>query len=268
MAERAELDETTIAYEDTGGNGPAVLFIHGLGGSANGWLAQLEACRERGWRGIAHDARGAGRTAAGEGTLSAEGWAADACALLDHLGVERAALVGHSVGCMVAERAAHLLGRRAWALALCGGAIEWPEAAGPVFAERARLARAGMLDRVAEAVAAAGLSERCRREDPRLLGLMREAIASNDPESYARGAEATAAAAMRDPGELRLPVLAFCGSEDPVTPPSATETIAAAVPGAVSGLVEGAGHWCMLEDPAATNTALFAFLDGVRGSVG
>jgi pimeloyl-ACP methyl ester carboxylesterase len=263
MAKRAELEGITIAYEDTGGGGPAALFIHGLGGSANGWLAQLEACRERGWRGIAYDGRGAGRTGAGEEPISVERWAADARDLLDALGVERAALVGHSVGCMVAEHAAHLLGGRAWALALCGGAAAWPEAAGAVFAERARLARAGRMDEVAEAVSAAGLSERCRREDPRLLGLMREAIASADGESYARCAEATAAAAMRDPSALDLPLLAFCGSEDPVTPPAAAEAIAAAAPQARTAVVQGAAHWCMLEDPGTTSDVLFGFLEAV-----
>jgi 3-oxoadipate enol-lactonase len=164
---------------------------------------------------------------------------------------------------MVAEHAAHLLGGRAWALALCGGAAAWPEAAGAVFAERARLARAGRMDDVAEAVSAAGLSERCRREDPRLLGLMREAIASCDGESYARGAEATAAAAMRDPSALALPLLAFCGSEDPVTPPAAAEAIAAAAPQGRTEVVQGAAHWCMLEDPGTTSDVLFGFLEAV-----
>ena len=268
MAERAELEGITLAYEDTGGDGPAVLFVHGLGGSANGWLAQLDACRERGWRGIAHDGRGAGRSPAGPEPLSVERWAADVRDLLDLLGIERAALVGHSVGCMVAEHAAHLLGDRVWALALCGGTMAWPREAGAVFAERARLARSGRLDEVAEAVSAGGLSERCRREDPRLLGLMREAIAGNDGESYARCAEATAAAAMRDPGALRPHLLAFCGSEDPVTPPIASEAIAAAAAEGASAVVEGAAHWCMVEDPGGTNGVLFGFIEGAKTESG
>ena len=59
MTERIEIDGLTLAYEDTGSEGPVVLFLHALGGSANAWLAQLEACRQRGWRGIAYDQRGA-----------------------------------------------------------------------------------------------------------------------------------------------------------------------------------------------------------------
>jgi 3-oxoadipate enol-lactonase len=260
VAARIDIAGVTLAYEDTGGAGPAVLFVHGLGGSANGWLAQLEACRERGWRGVAHDQRGAGRSAVPEEPFSVEGWAEDACALLGALEIERAALVGHSVGCMIAEQAALRLQDRVWALALCGGMQRWPEEGLPAFEERARLARSGRMDENAEAVAGRGLSERCKSEDPRLLGLLREAVASNEPEGYARWAEATAHGRMEGLERLRCPVLAFCGSEDHVTPPQASQAIAESVADGRTGSVAGAAHWCMLEDPEGTNETLFAFL--------
>jgi 3-oxoadipate enol-lactonase len=261
MAQRIEIDGITLAFEDTGGSGPAVLFLHGLGGSANGWLAQLEACRERGWRGVAPDQRGAGRSDSPPGPYSVELWAGDAVRLLDALAIERAALVGHSVGCMIAEHTAVRLGERAWALAVCGGAMQWRPEAAPVFAERVKLARAGRMDEIAETVATTGLSQRCRDSDPRLLGLMREFIASNDPEAYALWSEATAEAQMTDPAALLCPLLAFCGSEDPVVPPAVSEALAAAAPDGRSAVVEGAAHWCMLEDPEGTSRTLFAFLD-------
>jgi 3-oxoadipate enol-lactonase len=261
VALRIEIDGLTLAYEDTGGAGPCVLFLHGLGGSANAWLAQLEACRERGWRAVAPDQRGAGRSDSPPGPYSVELWATDAVRLLDALEIERAALVGHSVGCMTAEHVAVRLGDRAWALAVCGGAMQWRPEARPVFAERVRLARAGRMDEIAETVATTGLSQRCRESDPRLLGLMREIIASNEAQAYARWAEATAEARMVNPAALRCPLLAFCGSEDPVVPPPASETLAAAAPHGRSAVVEGAAHWCMLEDPEGTTRTLFAFLD-------
>ena len=260
MAGRIEVDGAVLACEDSGGGGPAVLFLHGLGGSANGWLGQLRACEERGWRGIAPDQRGCGRSPA-TGPLSVERWTADAVGLLDALEVERAALVGHSMGCMVAERAAHELGERVWALALCGGTVAWPNGAAAGFEQRARLAREGRMDEIAEAVAATGLSERCRGRDPRLLGLMREAIAGNDGSAYADACKAVAVASMRGPEGLGCPVLAFCGEADPVTPPAAAEAIAAAAPVGRFATVPGAAHWCMIEDPQATNRLLFGFLE-------
>lgn len=261
MAERIETNGVTLAYEDTGGEGPVVLFTHGLGGSANAWLAQLEACRERGWRGVAHDQRGAGRSEKPAGPYSVETWAEDLVGVLDGLGIERAALVGHSVGCMVSQRAAVELGRRARALAVCGGALAWRPEAAPVFEERVRQARAGRMDEIAELVARTGLSEHCRAEDPRLLGLMREMIVSNDPGAYAECSAATAVATMEGTERVTCPILAFCGSEDPVTPPAAAAAIADAATDGRTGVVEGAAHWCQIEDPDATNEVLFGFLD-------
>jgi 3-oxoadipate enol-lactonase len=198
------------------------------------------------------------------GPYSVELWARDLERLLDGLGIERAALVGHSVGCMVAEHAAATLGERIWALALCGGAPAWPAEAAPGFSQRAELARGGRMDEIAEAVATTGLSERCRAEDPSRHGLMLALIASNDPEAYAESALATGAGSMRELERLECPVLAFAGSEDPVTPPAFAEAIAEAAPKGETAVVEGAAHWCMLERPQAVNETLFGFLDRHR----
>jgi 3-oxoadipate enol-lactonase len=251
----------SLAYEDGGGDGPVVLFMHGLGGSAYGWWAQLAALRERGYRAIAYDQRGAGRSSKPPGPYSVEQWAEDAGRLLDGLGVERAALVGHSVGCMVAEHAALRLGDRAWALAMLGGALNWPDDAKPAFEQRAALARAGRLDQIAEAVTTTGLTERCRGENPALHGLVLELIASNDPDAYAESALATGAGSMREPARVACPVLAFCGSEDPVTPPAFSEAIAGAVPQGEWRTLEDAAHWCMLERPEAVSETLLGFLE-------
>jgi 3-oxoadipate enol-lactonase len=265
VGERLDIGEVTLAYEDSGTDGPSVVFVHGLGGSAYAWWGQLAACGPRGYRGIAYDQRGAGLSGKPAGPYSVGGWAEDLERLLDGLEVERAALVGHSVGCMVAEQAALRLGDRAWALAVCGGALRWPPEAGSAFEQRARLARAGRTDEIAAAVATTGLSERARAENPVLHGLMLELIASNEPQAYAASAEATGAGAMRDTERLPCPTLALCGSEDPVTPPDFASAIAAAAPRGESALIEGAAHWCMLERPDAVNETLFGFLDRAYG---
>ena len=161
---------------------------------------------------------------------------------------------------MVAQRAAILLGDRVWALALCGGALAWRPEAAPVFEERVRLARAGRMDEIATTVAATGLSEECRQRDPRLLGMMRELIASNEARAYAECAAATAPATMSRLGDLGCPLLAICGEQDPVTPPTAAQAVAAAAPRGETATVAGAAHWCMLEEPEATNAVLFDFL--------
>ena len=267
MARRIKLDEVTIAYDERGADskrtGSAVVFVHGLGGSSYAWWSQLAACASRGHRSIAYDQRGAGRSSHPPGPYSVETWALDLERLLEALGIERAALVGHSVGCMIAEHAAVRLGDRASALVLIGGALRWRPEAGPVFEERIRLARAGQMDEIAEAVAQTGLSERCREQSPALHGLFCELIASNDPRAYAESSAATAAGQMTEPERIACPTLALCGELDPVTPPAFAEAISAAIPGARTDRVPGAAHWCQLEAPETVNAIVLRFLDEV-----
>jgi 3-oxoadipate enol-lactonase len=260
VAERLELDGVGIAYEDTGGEGPAVAFVHGLGGSMRAWEPQIDACAASGYRAIAHDARGAGRSDVPPGPYSVEGWAADAITVLDALGVERATLVGHSVGTMVAEHAALALGERCLGLVVIGGALAWPDESGPVFEQRAELARAGRLDEIAAAVVQTGLSERCRTTRPDLEDAFKAMIEANDPDGYAESALATSRGRMIDPERLECPALALVGGLDQVTPPAAAEAIAAAIPRGRSETIPGAAHWCQVEAPGAVNDALLALM--------
>ena len=257
--ERLRLEDVDLAYEDTGGGGPAVLFVHGLGGSAYSWRAQTAACSEAAYRAVAFDQRGAGLSSKPPGPYSVELWAEDVERLLDGLGIERAALVGQSVGCMIAEQAALQLGERCRALAMIGGALRWRPEAGPVFEQRVALARAGRMDEIAEGVATTGLSEQGRSGNPALHGLFLDLIASNDAQSYGLWAEATAGAEMKAPDRVDCPALALAGEHDPVTPPDAAAALAAGFPNGRSTTVQGAAHWCQIEAPQAVNDALIAF---------
>jgi 3-oxoadipate enol-lactonase len=262
MPQRIVLDDLGFAYEErpASGAGDPIVFVHGLGGSIYSWWAQLAACEADGRRAIAYDQRGAGLSSKPAGPYSVGVWVEDLERLLDEFALERVALVGQSVGCMIAEQAAVRLGDRVSALVVIGGALRWRPEAGPVFEERVRLARAGRMEEIADTVARTGLSERCRAENPALHGLFCELIASNDPDSYAEWAAATAVAEMTQPERLGCPALVACGELDPVAPPSFAEAIAAAFPNARTAVIDGAAHWCQLEAPESVNEALLGFL--------
>jgi 3-oxoadipate enol-lactonase len=231
MAEWMELDGVDLAYESRPGEAGSatIVLVHGLGGSINSWWAQLAACEERGRPCVAYDQRGAGLSAKPPGPYSVEQWAEDLVALLDALELERPILVGHSVGCMVAEHACARLGERIRGLVTIGGALRWRPEAAPVFEERVKLARAGRMDEIATTVVGTGLSEARRAADPVLVGLFRDLIASNEAQAYAECSAATAVGEMVDTDRVACPVLATCGEHDPVTPEAFAAAIAAAV---------------------------------------
>lgn len=260
MAERIDIGDVKLAYERRG-EGAAVVLVHGLGGRKEAWSGQLEALAGAGYDAVAIDLRGAGDSDKPQGPYSVEGWAQDLIALLEALGIERAALVGHSVGCMVVEHAALALQDRCPALAMLGGAVRWADGFESVLAERAELARAGGLQEIAEAVAATGLSEHARADDPELVERFVGMFAANDAEGYAESALATARGAMLEPERILSHALAFAGALDAVTPPAASKEIAAAMPRGEYTTVPDGAHWCHMEVPDSVNDRLLGFLE-------
>ncbi len=96
----ASINGTEIHYDEHGA-GPAVVLIHGLGSSGADWAFQVPALRPH-FRVIVPDLRGAGLSGKPEGPYRVEQFAEDLWALLDHLGVTEAQLVGFSLGGAVA----------------------------------------------------------------------------------------------------------------------------------------------------------------------
>ena len=264
MAERIDVNGVALAYEDSGGDRPPVVFVHGLGGSIETWRAQTAAVAAAGYRVVAYDQRGAGLSSKPDGPYSVDQWTEDLLALCGALGLEITALVGNSVGSMVAANAAARLGERCWALAMIGGALAWRPEAGPVFAERVELARAGRMDEIADTVAGSGLSETRRDADPAFLGLFRTLITGTNPDAYAESSAATAEARMTAPATITAPVLSIAGELDPVTPPAFAQAIVDAIGHGDVAPIWGAAHWCHLEEPGAVNEALTGFLASQR----
>src|SRR3712207_194537 len=100
----ARINGIDLYYEETG-SGPPLLLIAGLGGNTLGWVMLLPALAQH-FRVIAFDNRGAGRSSAPPGPYTTRQMADDAAALLAHLGIERAHVLGLSLGGMIAQELA------------------------------------------------------------------------------------------------------------------------------------------------------------------
>ncbi|MEQ4723621.1 alpha/beta fold hydrolase [Nonomuraea sp. B19D2] len=122
------IDDVEIAYEEAGPAAPAgtVVLVHGSGADMRLWEHQFQALSEH-HRVIRYDARGHGRSGDAEGEVCHH---EDLLAVMDVLGVERAALAGSSMGGAYATEAALAAPSRVVALALIGSGLaghQWPQ---------------------------------------------------------------------------------------------------------------------------------------------
>jgi non-heme chloroperoxidase len=90
-------DGTEIYYKDWG-EGPAVTFSHGWPLSSDAWDAQMLFLAEHGFRAVAHDRRGFGRSTQASSGTDMNGYADDLAAVIEALDLRDVTLVGHSTG--------------------------------------------------------------------------------------------------------------------------------------------------------------------------
>jgi len=90
-------DGTEIFYKDWG-SGQPIVFSHGWPLSADAWDAQMLFFAQKGYRVIAHDRRGHGRSAQPFEGNNMDRYADDLAELLDHLDLRNAVMIGHSTG--------------------------------------------------------------------------------------------------------------------------------------------------------------------------
>ena len=247
----------SLAVEVTGTGAPVVM-VHGLGGTANVWQPQVQALGDR-YTIVRFDLEGSGRSKAQSG-LSIERWVANIEAVMAGAGLERARLVGHSLGTLVAQHFASRYPERVDRLALLGVNRAPEDSRRQAVRDRATKVRSGGMLAIADNVIAAALSADTRERKPEVVAAVREFLLRQDPEGYARSCEGVAEAVAADLSRITCPVLLVAGSDDTVSPPSISERLAGELRNARVQVLPGCGHWLTLERPLEVNEHLAAFL--------
>nr|WP_239028178.1 alpha/beta hydrolase [Pseudonocardia acidicola] len=240
------------------GEGPAVLLVHGLGGTSNFYQVQADALAGS-FQVIRPDLEGSGRSPA-VGHPSIDSYAEDLAALLDGLGLTGARVVGHSMGTLVVRALAAKRPDLVSSLVLLGAVREPAEAGRQAQRDRAAVLREKGTAAVAPGVVANALSETTRRERPEVAAFVRELVMRQDAEGYARSCEALAGAGDPGPIDQALPLLLITGDDDKVGPPEASQELADAHGNARVEILPGVGHWTALEAAGPVTDLLRSFL--------
>ncbi len=124
------VDNVRLRFKDAGGDGEPVIFIHGYTASIEGQWGRpglIAGIRDQGWRTIGFDLRGHGQSDRPHdlAAYAGERMARDIEALMDHLGIVRAHLVGYSLGAHILAHGMTLFPERAATLCLGGAAGRW-----------------------------------------------------------------------------------------------------------------------------------------------
>jgi pimeloyl-ACP methyl ester carboxylesterase len=261
---RIELSGKTIyAYTGTKPLVPAqrtTVFIHGAASDHSAWMLQSRYFAYHGFNVLAVDLPGHGKST-GPALASIQDMAGWALRVLDAVGIEKAVLIGHSMGSLIALEAAAAAQRRVEKLALIATAF-------PMKVSDALLNTARAHDHAAIEMinvwshSASGQTGGNRAPGQWIMGgSMRLLERTADPlyndfsacNQYTAGSDSAAS--------LACPVLMISGSRDFMTPPRSSKVLAEKFTNLQSVLVEGAGHDVMAERPDAVLDALIAFVD-------
>jgi 3-oxoadipate enol-lactonase len=185
----------------------------------------------------------------------------DLVALLDRLEVERASLVGVSIGGMISLwTAAHHPERVRRLVPSFTSALMGPPEA---WRDRAALVRAEGAGAVADAVIGRWFTPAFAAREPAFVAAMRDTIAATPAEGYASLCHAIETMDLReDLHAITAPTLVIAGSADPSTPPEQGAAVAQGIAGARFRLLEGAAHLGNIEHADLYNAAVVAHLRG------
>lgn len=252
---------------DVIGEGPLLVFLHGIGGNKLNWHLQLPDFAGD-FTACAWDARGYGASEDYEGELDFNDFARDLVRVLDHFGAEKAHLCGLSMGGRIAQDFYALFPDRVATLVLC-------DTFAGDDASDSRSGRSQTIDEFVESrirpyLDGADPKERAPLTAGRLMApgasedARRRAVEASSMlhvESYIKTVRASAAFSRVDNlPNIAVPTLLVFGDVDPLTPPAVGEYMRDRIPGSRLEIIENAGHMTNLEQPAAFNAAVLSFL--------
>ena len=252
----ANLPGAKIWYKDSGGNGAPVVFLHANTGSSRVWEYQTPVFAKSGFRVIAYDRRGFGRTEIDPAGVQPGTAADDLIALLDHLHLDRVHLVSTAAGGFVALDVALSFPQRLRSLVFANsiGGVQDED-----FLELGRRLRPAPFSALPPEVRELGPSYRAAnpRGTERWVELehMSRAAGAAPPAQTMRNRVTFSALES-----IKVPTLLLTGDADLFAPPAVQRLFAARIKNAQSVVVPEAGHSTYWEQPEIFNRAVLAFI--------
>lgn len=259
VVSKRKTDETAYALD---GNGPALALIHGLGLNRAMWQWQLPALVPH-FAVLTYDLLGHGESAKPTGAPDLVMFSEQLLRVMDHCGIERAAIAGFSLGGMIARRFALDHPERLSALLILHSAHDRTPLEREAILKRARQVQASGPSSTLDAALERWFTADFRGANPGLMALVRGWIMANDPAVYPGIYRVLAegdAEIARGIERISCPTLIMTGEEDLGNSPQMAKKMAMLIPGAREVVLPGLRHMALAESPQAFNEPLVSFL--------
>ncbi len=235
---------------------PVIAFSNSIGTTHRMWEAQAQALTGP-YRVLRYDTRGHGGSPVAAGPATIDALADDLAGLLDVLDIERAHVVGLSLGGMTAQSLAARRPERVHGLVLMATSAHMPGG----WEERAATVRSQGMGAIVDAVLARWFTPGFMASHPDAVGPLREQFVGMDPEGYAACCGAIGGMDLRPSNAaITAPTLILAGADDPATPPAMMEDIRGRIADAELVVLPRAAHILAVERADAVNAHLAAFL--------
>lgn len=248
---------------DGGGDAPWVTLVTGITNDLRLWQGQAQALAGR-YRVLRYDLRGQGRTESSPPPYSIESLGADLIGLWDALGIARSHLVGLGLGGAVSLGVAIGQPSRVSSLAACCCRAKMEPQFASMWHGLAGAVRQGGIEPIVEPTAQRWFSDDFKAANPKVLDAVRDMIRATSMDGYLGLVAAFLGLDLEESlHRITVPTLFLGGAEDRVGgPEELMRRLAARIPGAQYVAVPGAAHIANLQNAAAFNERLLAFLAG------
>ncbi|MEW6345918.1 MAG: alpha/beta fold hydrolase [Pseudomonadota bacterium] len=241
-----------------------VVLIHGVGMNQSVWSSQIEPLTAAGYRVAAYDMLGHGESALPTAAPTLDEYASQLNALLDAMGVERAHVVGHSMGALVALEFALTHPQRTLSVVALNAVYDRTPAQREAVMTRAATLGDPPFDTGIDATLSRWFGDPVPRHLTQAAQAVRALLLSVDPIGYARTYQLFARSDDAHVGRLAglaVPALFLTGECDPNSSPAMSRAMAAAAPLGHAEIIANERHMMNVTDPGRVNERLLAFLD-------
>lgn len=247
---------------DTFGDGPPVILIHGLGLNRQMWQWQVPELSSR-FRVITYDLLGHGESDKPSGRYEMPQMVEQIEQLMNELGIGKAAIVGFSLGGLIARAFALAHPDKVAAMVILNSAHARSAAQRDSIMKRVSQVAAGGPESTIDEALMRWFTEEFGNRNPEVLEKVRAWVLANDrsiyPELYRLLAQGDIGLELSIK-DIGCPVLVVTGEDDHGNSQAMAEQMAGLMPNAAVAILPGLRHMALAEDPNAVNSLLSSFL--------